>query len=99
MCRTSSRPKPSRSTWHAAVSAGSSAGLSRWRTGPSRRAGSAMSPRPYPESTRTSPVPVSMSSTWETTGAVGTRMVPQLRWCTFMADILAGSDQIGVRAP
>ena len=68
-----------RSTWRAAVSAGFSAGLSRWRAGPIRRAGSAMSSRPYPESTRTRPLPVSMSRTWETTGAVGMRIVPQLR--------------------
>src|SRR5262245_14200669 len=88
MCRTSSPRKPSRSTWRAAVSAGLRAGLSRWRAGPIRRAGSAMSPRPYPESTRTRPLLVSMRRTCETTGAVGTRIVPQLRWCTFMADIL-----------
>jgi hypothetical protein len=49
------------------------------RVGPTR-AGSVQSRVPKPLSIRTSPLSVSTSNTWQTIGAVGMCMVPQLRW-------------------
>src|SRR3954447_10002153 len=108
MWRTSSGEKPSRSTAATAVVAGLS-----WtrsilaRTGPRRRRGCRMSPRPTPVSIRTSPSGASTSRQWQTRRAEPSprvrpsmrcppngHIVPQLRWCTRMPH-RAGAAQRG----